>query len=115
LDRAVKSCEAEENTAQTHHGYAKTLLDELTEGSSKPVGLHNALFVVDPDTRLWVNLPVEALVKHVAEMHDGKDHCNRSSDYKAIAQHAISLADDSEFFAARRSASPVRRLLSDRR
>jgi len=75
-------------------------LAELTEDTSKPVGFHNALFVLDPDTRLWVSLPVEALVKHVAELHDGNDHCSRSSDYRAIAQHAISLADDSKFFAS---------------
>jgi putative DNA primase/helicase len=99
LDRAVKSREAEQNTAQTHHGYAKTLLEELTEGTSKPVGFHNELFVLDPKTQLWVSLPVDALVKHVAELHDGKDHCSRSSDYRAIAQHAVSLADDSKFFA----------------
>jgi hypothetical protein len=64
------------------------------------VGFHNALFVLDPDTGLWVSLPMEALVKHVAELHDGNEHCSRSSDYKAVAQHAISLADNSKFFAA---------------
>jgi putative DNA primase/helicase len=100
IDRAVKSWEAEKHTSQTHHGYAQALLQELTEGSAKPVGLHNALFVIDPDTRLWVRLPDGALVKHVAELHDGKEHCNRRSDYKAIADHAVSLADDSQFFAA---------------
>jgi len=100
LDRAVKSWEAEKHTAQTHHGYAQALLAELTEGAWKPVGLHNALFVVEPDTGLWVQLSDGTLVKHVAELHDGKDHCNRRSDYKAIADHAVSLADDSQFFAS---------------
>lgn len=100
LDRAVKSREAEMSTAQTHHGYANALLAELTEGDSKPVGYHGELFVLDPNSFLWVGRPVENLVRTVAELHDGKDHCSRSADYKAVAEHAISLADDRLFFAA---------------
>jgi putative DNA primase/helicase len=99
LDRAVKSWQADKNTAHTHHGYAKAMLAELKEGPWKPVGHHQSLFVVEPDTGRWVDLSVDALVKHVAELHDGKEHCNRRADYKAIADHAISLADDSQFFA----------------
>ena len=99
LDRAVKLWEAEQHAA-THHAYANALLNELTEGTSKPVGFHNSLYVLDPDTKLWVDLKIDALVKEVAELRDGSDHCTRSSDYKAIAQHAISLAEDSKFFAA---------------
>ena len=100
LDRAVKSRESAKDTAQTHHGYAMALLDELTEGPWKPVGMHGALFVVDPDSNLWAAQSFDALVKQVAELHDGKDHCNRRADYKAVAEHSISLADDSEFFTS---------------
>jgi len=100
VDSAVKSWAAEMITAQTHHGYAKSLLVELTEDLWKPVGHHNSLFVVDPTSNLWVRLPVERLVRSVAEQHDGKEHCNRSSDYKAIAEHAVSLANDDKFFDA---------------
>jgi putative DNA primase/helicase len=100
LDSAVKAWEAEKNAARTHHGYAKTLLAELTEGTSKPVGFHNALFVVEPDKKLWISLSVGVLVKRVADLHDGKNHCSRSADYKAIAEHAVSLADDAQFFAS---------------
>lgn len=99
LDRAVRLWEAEQSIG-THHAYANALLKELTEGSHKPVGLHNSLYIMDPDTKLWVALKMDALVKQVAELHDGNDHCSRSSDYKAIAQHAISLAEDSKFFEA---------------
>jgi len=99
LDRAVKSREAEVDTAQTHHGYAKALLAELTESVFGPVGFHGTLFILNPDSGLWISLPIETLVRNVAELHDGKDHCNRSSDYKAVAEHAISLADDRTFFA----------------
>lgn len=98
LDSAVKSWESTVVTAQTHHGYAKALLAELTEETWKPVGYHNALFVLNPDTRLWVSLPVDTLIKNVAEMHDGKEHCSRSADYRAIAEHAISLANDEKYF-----------------
>lgn len=100
LDRAVKSREAVKGTAQTHHGYAMGLLEDLTEGSWKPVGMHGVLFIVDPDTNLWVERSVDALIKRVADMYDGQEHCNRRADYKAISEHAISLADDREFFAS---------------
>jgi putative DNA primase/helicase len=76
------------------------VLDDLTEGPWRPVGFHGELFAVDPDTNLWTGRSVDALIKDVAEMHDGKDHCHRRADYKAIADHAVSLADDPEFFAA---------------
>ena len=99
LDGAVKSWDTEANAAQTHHGYACSLLASLEAGTSKPVGHHGALYVVDPDTGLWIKLPVEQLVRRVAELHDGKDNCARSSDYKAIAEHAISLVTDDTFFA----------------
>lgn len=98
LDSAVKSWESTKAEAQTHHGYAKALLSELTEAAWKPVGYHGTLFVLDADTRLWTNLPTDMLVRNVAEMHDGKDHCSRGSDYKAIADHAISLATDEKYF-----------------
>lgn len=99
LDSAVKSWSSENNAAQTHHGYACSLLATFEAGASRPVGHHGALYVVDPDTGLWNRLPVEQLVRRVAELHDGKDNCARSSDYKAIAEHAISLVTDDSFFA----------------
>lgn len=99
LDRAVKSRVAEVATAQTHHGYAKSLLVEFTVDGWKPVGHQGALNVLNPDTGLWVCKPVDQLIRMVAEMHDGKDHCSRASDYRAIAEHAISLASDDTFFA----------------
>jgi len=99
LDSAVKGKVLEMVSAQTHHGYAKSLLAELVKDAWKPVGHQNLLFVLNPDTRLWSSLSVTSLVKTVADMHDGKEHCSRSSDYKAIAEHAVSLASDDTFFA----------------
>src|SRR5688572_10454656 len=63
IDRAVKACQADKHTAQTHHGYAQALLDDLSEGDARPVGFRNQLFVVEPDTRLWVPLTDGELAK----------------------------------------------------
>lgn len=100
VDQSVKAYLSESSGAQTHHGYAKQILAEFIEGTHNPVAYHGALFVVDPDSGLWESKPVDKLIRMVAEMHDGKDHCNRSSDYRAIAEHTVSLADDDTFFAA---------------
>lgn len=98
LDRAVKNRIAEVVSAQTHHGYAKSLLVNFTENGHKPVGHQCSLFAVNPSTGLWERKSAELLIRMVAEMHDGKDHCSRASDYRAIAEHSISLATDDRFF-----------------
>jgi P4 family phage/plasmid primase-like protien len=99
MDRAVKARIAEKEAAQTHHGYTKALLAELTEKAWKPVGYQGGLYVVNPNTGIWERKPVEILIRYVAETHDGKDHCSRSSEYRAIAEHATSLANDDSYFA----------------
>ncbi len=99
MDRAVKVRVSEMHIALTHHGYAKHLLAELTEGAWKPVGHQGGLYVVNPDTSIWERIPTDRLIRLVAEAHDGKDNCERSSDYRAVADHAISLANDDSYFA----------------
>lgn len=84
--------------AQTHHGYADALLAKLTVDKYRPVGHAGELYVVDPDQNIWVRYPFEKLTTFVAETHDGNSHCERSSDYRAIAQHTVSLATDEKFF-----------------
>lgn len=98
VDRSVKARIDEMNTVETHHGYAKSILAELTEGAWKPVGYQGALYIVNAVTGLWECQPIEALIRLVAETHDDKENCSRSSDYRAIAEHAISLASDDTFF-----------------
>lgn len=98
MDRAVKTHVSEKETAQTHHGYAKTLLTGLTEETWKPIGHQGALYVLNPDTCIWERMPVEVLSRLVAEEHDGKENCERSSDYRAVAEHATSLAKDDSYF-----------------
>lgn len=99
MDRAVKSRIEELASVPTHHSYAKSLLAEFTESGWKPVGHQGALYVLNPDNWLWERKPVESLIRMAAEMHDGKENCSRASDYRAISEHAISLATDETFFA----------------
>lgn len=99
VDRSVKARIDETDTAETHHGYAKSILAELTEEAWQPVGYQGDLYVVNATSGLWERQPFEALIRMVAERHDAKEHCSRASDYRAIADHAISLASDDAFFA----------------
>ena len=98
LDKAVKATAAEDNLAQTHHAYATNVLNSLTVGGWRPVGYQGSLYVVDA-SNLWLKYSTEALTRRIAQTHDGKDHCARSSDYGGIANHAIMLATDDTFFA----------------
>lgn len=97
IDRSVKARIDEMHVVETHHGYAKSILTELTEEAWRPVGYQGNLYVLTPGG-LWKALPVETLIRLVAEMHDNKENCSRSGDYRAIAEHAISLASDDRFF-----------------
>lgn len=99
LDGAVKTWETQSNTAPTHHGYAKSLLAQLTVGAWVPVSHNGALFILDPESQLWRCLSIDRLVFVVAEMHDGKERCERSGDYMAIANHVTSLASNDASFA----------------
>lgn len=98
VDRSVKACMTEIATVETHHGYANSILAELTEDIWQPVGYQGALYVVNPSTGLWEAKSVDQLVRVVAEMHDAKENCSRSSDYRAVSEHAISLASDDNYF-----------------
>lgn len=99
IDSAVKSWEAEISSSPTHHGYAKNLLANLVHEMWRPVGYQGSLYVLDTGSNLWRAYPAPDLVRTVAEMHDGQDNCKRSSDYRAIAEHAVALATDEGYFA----------------
>ena len=98
IDVAVRAQSSEGESAETHHGYAKDLLTQMTFENWAPVGYEGSLYVVDPTSGVWERKPVELLERLVAEAHDGKENCKRRADYSAIAQHAVSLADDPDFF-----------------
>ncbi len=98
LDRLIKAPTAENILAQTHHAFAKEILKNLTVGNHCPVGHAGELYVFDEEQGIWVVFSVDKLAQLVAEAHDGLDNCKRASDYRAIAQHIISLATDDTFF-----------------
>ena len=98
IDRAVKIRLAEIDTAETHHGYSKSLIKSLTEEGCAPVGYQGMMYILNPANNLWSAKPTSELIGIVADAHDGKDHCKRSSDYRAIAEHAITLITNDKFF-----------------
>lgn len=99
LDQAVLNKKAEVAVAETHHGYACSLIDRLTTAGHAPVGHSGQLYIYDPDEGIWIGKPTDALVRMVAEAYDGLGNCKRYNDYKNVAEHAISLASDPNFFA----------------
>lgn len=98
IDHAIKGQVAEGNTAQTHHGYASNLIKELTVGEWEPVGHEGSLYVVRSNDGIWHQYQTEKLECLVAKAHDGKENCERRSDYSGIAQHMITLTSDDQFF-----------------
>ncbi|GAM11728.1 hypothetical protein OR1_04044 [Geobacter sp. OR-1] len=91
LDTAIKSHDTKSTVTQTHHGFASDIIDKLTFGEYAPIGYAGSLFVADSEEGIWVNYPTEMLMRMIATEHDGKENCERNSDYIGIAQHAISL------------------------
>ena len=100
LDKAIKSATASDIAiiAQTHHGYASDVISRFTINGWPPVGFEGDLYRNDPVTNLWVPVPFDEIVHQVTTKHDAKDNCKRGSDYKAIAQHVISIVTNDEFF-----------------
>ena len=102
LDKSVKTQLASdangENVPETHHGYARDILAQLTEDGWAPVAYEGILYGADLKDSIWVKHPLEKVVRLVAEKHDGNSHCARSADYSGIAQHALMLATDDTFF-----------------
>jgi P4 family phage/plasmid primase-like protien len=96
LDAAIKN--AKNDVAETHHGYASDMLSKLTIEGWKPVAYEGDLYTLNPDDNIWVKHPVETLKRKVAETHDGKPNCERSTDYSGIANHVIMIATDDKFF-----------------
>ena len=96
LDTEIKS--VKNDVAETHHGYASDMIAKLTIGEWPPVGHEGSLFVVNPADNLWVKHPIESVKRLVAETHDGKPNCQRSTDYSGIANHVIMIATDDTFF-----------------
>lgn len=98
VEDAIKAHSSGGQLALTHHGYAGDLIRTLTVDQWAPVGYEGKLYVVDSTSGLWVGFSTDKLERMVAEAHDGKENCERRSDYSGIAQHVITLAADEHFF-----------------
>ncbi len=98
IDRMVKANVTDDDMPNTHHGYAKDLIKKLTHEKWPPVSHNGALHVVESTTGLWLPKSIDRLQRTVAEAYDGQENCRRGPEYKAIANHAISLADGQGFF-----------------
>ena len=98
VEDAMRAQASEGNPAQTHHGYASDLIRSETVGEWRPVGHEGGLYVVDAAHSLWIRRSIEMLERMVAQAYDGRDNCERRSDYSGIAQHTVTLAADDDFF-----------------
>lgn len=98
IDAAVDERLDKSTSAETHHGYAKGLLKQMTVPGNPPVAHGGALFVVDPASNLWVPKELDELTRLAAERFDGAPHCKRRADYQGVAQHAIAMAASPGFF-----------------
>jgi len=98
LDQAIKNHLVNADGPSTHHGYAEAMLKKLAFEEWKPVVHNGVLHVVDSKTMLWRPVSIDALQRDVARTFDGQENCHRTQDYKGIASHAISLAEEPGFF-----------------
>ena len=100
LDKAMKLAATEAIfVAQTHHGYALDVIEKLTVDGWAPVGFEGTLYRVDKASGLWEKVAFDAIVNLVTANHDAKENCERGSDYRAIAQHVISLVTNDDYFS----------------
>jgi len=100
LDRLVQDHLSVKDGPATHHAYAKSLLDGLAVGEWSPVAHDGTLYTLDADTNIWVRKETPELASFAARLHDGQRNCTRSADYRAIAQHAVDISTDVDFFTS---------------
>lgn len=87
--------------AATHAGYAKAFIAKLEDkaGGVEPVGCEGLIYTYNPRKGVWEGTVAVEYAVEVANEFDGRDNCERASDYTAIAKHAYSItARDSEDF-----------------
>lgn len=99
LDRLLKATASDDDDElKTHHAISINILQGLTVGEHRPVGHAGELYYFDEAEGIWSVCSIDKLAQLVAESHDGQTNCKRGSDYRAIAQHMVSLATDDTFF-----------------
>jgi P4 family phage/plasmid primase-like protien len=101
LRKGAKAKRIANNDKATHAFYALKLLDILKADSGvAPVGVEGMIYVFQPLDGIWKGRLVPDFEVEVAQNFDGMEHCERRSDYLAIAAHlyAITSQDNEEFF-----------------
>jgi len=88
----------EDKPIETHYSFAKRINDDLTFDGNCPVAYAGSLFNVDTQSCLWVENTSDKIKKTVAQKFDGLKNCDRNSDYKGIADCALSIAENQDFF-----------------
>jgi len=99
LEFAVSEHAIDENEhKETHFSFAERINDDLTFDGNYPVAYANSLFHVDMHSGIWVENTNDKIKKKVAQKFDGLPNCERNSDYKGIADIALSIAENQDFF-----------------
>jgi len=100
LDREVKIAGKRHSTnPSTHHGFALSIIADLTSELYEPVSHEGVLYKLNPKTNLWEPVPFDEIVQLVATLHDGQENCAKGNDYRAVAQHALSIVSNDNYFA----------------
>ena len=83
--------------SNSHHAHAIRTLSELTKNGWPPVCHQGELYVLNEDS-IWWPIDREQLIRRVAELNNDRKNCTKRTDYVGIADQAIAIAADSEFF-----------------
>jgi len=83
----------------THDELAKELLRAMEHAERIPaVAAEGQLWVVDQDPPVWRSMNVDALSVQAAERLRGAKLCRKEGDYRAIARHAMNIAQAPDYF-----------------
>ena len=82
----------------THHQLAHAFLNEMgARLDAPPVACDGSLWAVDP-SGLWRRRPRQQLEVQIGRTFSEHKYCRKVSDYRAIADHMMSMADAPGFF-----------------
>jgi P4 family phage/plasmid primase-like protien len=98
FDTAIK-VHRKRKAPQTHHSFAKQALTELTVRGRYPVYYEGALYVVDPNSSLWVPKEESGLYEVITRRNDGHKLCSKEDDYRGIMSCMYAVAGKKAFFA----------------
>lgn len=77
----------------THAGYANMLLAMMREESkTDPIGVEGMLYTFSRTDGVWMGKLSNDYEVQVAKAFDGRERCERRSDYTAIASHAYAIS-----------------------